>query len=45
MYLSPRVSYFKDYSNPVPISGIPYQSVYICHKMLPKQIVFEDIHR
>jgi hypothetical protein len=45
MYLSPRVAYFKDYYNPVPISGIPYQSVYLCSGMLPKQIVFEEINK
>jgi hypothetical protein len=45
MYLSPRVAYFKDYDNPVPISGIPYQSVYLCSRMMPKQIVFETIQK
>jgi hypothetical protein len=45
MYLSPRVAYFKDYDNPIPISGIPYQSVYLCSGMLPKQIVFEAINK
>ncbi|MEH7111402.1 hypothetical protein V7124_03360 [Neobacillus niacini] len=45
MYLSPRVGYFKDYANPVPINGIPYQSVYLCSKLLPKQIVFEEVNK
>jgi hypothetical protein len=45
MYLSPRVAYFKDYDNPIPISGIPYQSVYLCSGMLPKQIVFEAVNK
>jgi hypothetical protein len=45
MYLSPRVAYFKDYDNPVPISGIPYQSVYLCSGMMPKQIVFETVQK
>ncbi|MEH7246508.1 hypothetical protein V7114_06885 [Neobacillus niacini] len=45
MYLSPRVAYFKDYENPIPISGIPYQSVYLCSGLLPKQIVFEEINK
>lgn len=45
MYLSPRVAYFKDYDNPVPINGIPYQSVYLCSEILPEQIVFEEIHK
>jgi len=45
MYLNPRVSYFRDYDNPIEIKGIPYQSVYVCHKILPKQIVFERINK
>jgi hypothetical protein len=45
MYLSPRVGYFKDYDNPIPINGIPYQSVYLCSGMLPKQIVFEAVNK
>jgi hypothetical protein len=45
MYLTPRVAYFKDYNNPTPISGIPYQSVYLCSGMLPKQIVFEKVYK
>lgn len=27
------------------ISNSPYSSIYICHKMLPKQIVFEEIYK
>lgn len=45
MYMSPRVNYFKDYDNPIEIKGIPYQSVYLCSKVLPKQIVFEEINK
>lgn len=45
MYLSPRVNYFKDYDNPVEIKGIPYQSVYLCRDMLPRQIVFEELKK
>lgn len=43
MYMSPRISFFKDYDTQEEIKGMPYQSVYICSKLLPKQIVFEEI--
>lgn len=43
MYMSPRISFFKDYSDQVEIKGMPYQSVYICDGVLPKQIVFEEL--
>lgn len=45
LYMSPRVAYFKDYANPTPISGIPYQSVYVCSGILPKQIGFETVDK
>ena len=40
-----RVSYFKDYSDQKPALNPPFSSVYICSKMLPKQIVFEEIRK
>jgi len=45
MYLNRRVSYFKDYSDQRPALNPPFSSVYICHKMLPKQVVFEEIDK
>ena len=45
MYFNKRVSYFKDYSDPKPSLNPPFSSVYVCHKMLPKQIVFEEIEK
>lgn len=45
MYLNRRVSYFKDYQDPRPALNPPFSSVYICHKVLPKQIVFEEIDK
>lgn len=43
MYLDKRVSYFNDYigdkMNP------PFLSIYVCSRMLPKQIVFEEINK
>jgi hypothetical protein len=43
MYLSRRVSYFESYSDPKPKLNPPFSSVYITHKVLPQQIVFEEI--
>lgn len=43
MYFDKRVSYFKDYNDPKPSLNPPFSSVYITSKVLPKQIVFENI--
>ena len=43
MYMNRRVSYFESYEDPKPKLNPPFSSVYITHKMLPKQIVFEEI--
>lgn len=45
MYLNRRVSYFKSYSDQKPSINPPFSSVFVCHKMLPKQIVFEQINK
>ena len=45
MYLNKRVSYFKDYDDQKPSLNPPFQSVYICSKMLEKQIVFKEIDK
>ena len=45
MYFNRRVSYFKDYNDPKPSLNPPFSSVYICHNVLPKQIVFEEIKK
>lgn len=45
MYMNKRVSYFKDYNDEKPSLNPPFSSVYLCHKMLPKQIVFEEINK
>lgn len=45
MYLNRRVAYFKSYEEQKPSLNPPFSSVYLCHKMLPKQIVFEEIQR
>lgn len=45
MYLNKRVSYFKNYDDPKPSINPPFSSIYICHHMLPKQIIFEEIYK
>ena len=45
MYLDKRVSYFKDYNDPKPVLNPPFSSVWLCSKILPKQIVFEEIDK
>lgn len=45
MYLNKRVSYFKDYAEQKPLLNPPFSSVYICSKMLPRTIVFEEIDK
>lgn len=43
MYLNKRVAYFKDYLEQKPSLNPPFSSVYVCSKMLPNQIVFEEV--
>ena len=45
MYMNKRIAYFKDYSEQKPSLNPPFSSVYVCSKMLPKQIVFETIDK
>lgn len=45
MYLNRRVAYFRNYDEQKPSLNPPFSSVYLCHKMLPKQIVFEEINK
>jgi len=45
MYMNKRISYFKSYEDPKPSLNPPFSSVYLCSKMLPKQIVFEEIYK
>ena len=45
MYLNRRVDYFQDYDEVKPSKNPPFSSVYVCHNMLPKQIVFEKINK
>lgn len=43
MYMNKRIAYFKDYNEQKPSLNPPFSSVYLCSKMLPKQIVFEEV--
>ena len=45
MYLNKRVAYFKDYREQKPSLNPPFSSVYVCHKILPKQIIFEEVKK
>ena len=45
MYFNKRVSYFKSYEDQKPSLNPPFSCVYLCSRMLPKQIVFEEIDK
>lgn len=43
MYMNKRVSYFENYRKKEEVGRPPFSSAYVCHKVLPKQIMFEEI--
>ena len=45
MWLSKRVSFFEDYADQKPALNPPFSSIYLASKMLPAQMVFEDIDK
>ena len=45
MYMDKRVSYFKDYADQKPALNPTFSSVYLCSKLLPEKIVFEQIDK
>lgn len=45
MYFNKRVSYFRDFQTQSPDVNPPFSSIYLCHKVLPSQIVFERISK
>lgn len=45
MYMNKRIAYFKSYEEQKPSLNPPFSSVYLCHNMLPQQIVFEEISK
>lgn len=45
MYLNRRVSYLRRYDDVRPALNPPFSSVYVTSKMLPRQIMFEEIQK
>lgn len=45
MYFNRRIAFFGDYSEQHPSRNPPFSSVYICHNVLPKQIIFKEIQK
>lgn len=45
MYMNKRVSYLRSYDEQKPSMNPPFSSVYVCHHILPQQIVFEEIEK
>lgn len=43
MYLNKRVAFFKSYDEQKSSAQPPFSTAYICHNLLPKQIIFEEI--
>jgi len=43
MYFNKRIAYFKSYEEQKPSLNPPFSSVYLCSKLLPKKIMFEEI--
>lgn len=43
MYFNKRIAYFKNYNEQIPSLNPPFSSAYITHRILPRQIVFEEI--
>jgi sugar-phospahte nucleotidyltransferase len=45
MYFDKRISYMRDYTSGKTELNPPFSSVYICHNVLPQQIVFEEVNK
>ena len=45
MYFNKRVSFFKDYQDEKPALNPPFSTGYVTHKILPQQIIFEEIDK
>ena len=45
MYMDKRCAFLSDYKTQKPNRNPPFQSVYLCHKMLPEKIIFERIEK
>lgn len=45
MYFNKRIAFFQDYAEPTPSLNPPFSSVYVTHRVLPRQIIFEEIQK
>lgn len=45
LYLNRRISYFKSFEDQKPSLNPPFSSVWLCSKLLPKQIMFREIDK
>lgn len=45
LYLTTRVNYFKSYDDEKTTTSPPFQSAYVCSKILPKEILFADLDK
>jgi hypothetical protein len=45
MYFDKRIRYFDESCTLANMRQPPFSSIYLCHKILPKQIVFEELDR
>jgi len=45
MFLSKRVSYFKDYTEQKTSLNPPFSSIYLCSHILPDKLIFEEIDK
>jgi hypothetical protein len=45
MYFDKRVAYCQSYFDHKPTANPPFSSVYVCHRVLPSKIVFEQIEK
>lgn len=45
MYFNRRIAYLTDYKAEKCAASPPYSSVYLCSRILPKQIVFEEVDK
>lgn len=45
MYFDKRISFFRSYDDEKPSVNPPFSTAYICHNILPQQIVFEKLDK
>lgn len=45
MYMNKRIAYYNDTDLKNVQKSPPFSSVYVCHNILPRQIIFEEIER